>query len=368
MTVRNALDVHPLDVEKVRERIDVALTTFLDDQDARLADLMPGPANSSRRAQAMTSLREFLAGGKRLRPAFCYWGWRGAGGGPDGDEITAAAAALELLHAFALIHDDIMDGSDLRRGAPALHRRHAAVHAEHGWRGTSDAFGVGVAILLGDLCLGWFHELMDGSGLPADRLRAARPLLFDGYVELIAGQYLDLCEQTRARSSVERARTVIRYKTAKYTIERPLHLGGRLAGAGADLMAAYSAYALPLGEAFQLRDDLLGAFGDPAVTGKPVGDDLRSGKATVLMAMTHERAGRGPAAELRRLLDLPDVNDAAVERMQSIILESGAATAVEDLIRRQAEAAARVVDTMAVADEVRTVLGELVVAATDRRY
>ena len=250
---------------------------------------------------ALTSL---LAGGKRLRPAFCYWGWRGAGGG-DTEEAVRAATSLELLQACALVHDDVMDGSDTRRGQPSAHRRFAALHRGSSWLGSPEAFGTGAAILLGDLCLAWSDELLFDSGLPSEALLRAKPVYDVMRTELMAGQYLDLLEQARGGGSVERALRVVRYKAAKYTIERPLHLGGTLAGAGPELLDVYTAYGLPLGEAFQLRDDVLGVFGDPAETGKPAGDDLREGKRTVLIATAVERATPAQAAQLRRHLGDP---------------------------------------------------------------
>ncbi|MDP9418075.1 MAG: polyprenyl synthetase family protein, partial [Actinomycetota bacterium] len=223
---------------------------------------------------------DLLRGGKRLRAAFCYWGWRGVGGS-DCDEVVRAAAALELFHAAALIHDDVMDDSDTRRGMPAAHRRFAALHRGHGWLGSPDEYGVAGAILLGDLCLCWSDEMLATSGVTPDRLGAGRRVFDVMRTQLMGGQYLDMLEQARADTSVERARTVVRFKTAKYTVEHPLLLGGELAGAAPELLAAYTAYGLPLGEAYQLRDDMLGVFGDPASTGKPAGDDLREGKRTV---------------------------------------------------------------------------------------
>ena len=189
-----------------------------------------------------------------------------------------------------------MDGSDTRRGQPAAHRRFAALHRAEGWHGDPEAFGSGAAILLGDLALSWSDEMLGSAALPADRLAAGDRVFADMRSELMGGQYLDLLEQARGGGSVERALRVARYKSAKYTIEKPLHLGAALAGAGQDVLDGYSGYGLPLGEAFQLRDDVLGVFGDPAETGKPAGDDLREGKRTALVAMALEaatdRAGR----------------------------------------------------------------------------
>src|SRR5215468_8219809 len=279
----------------VRGRVDRALQTFASQQSGVLL-----AAGEALRPGA-ESIAGLLASGKRLRPAFCYWGWRGAGG-PDCPEIINAAAALELLHAGALIHDDLMDASDTRRGQPSLHRQFEARHAGRRWHGSPGAFGMGVAILLGDLLICWTDEMFHASGLPGDALRRGRPVLDRMRTEVFAGQYLDLLGQATGDETVAGALRVVEFKTAKYTIERPLHLGAALASAGpgpaspdggrieggaggtvgsdGTLAAAYTAYGLPLGIAFQLRDDILGVFGDPAQTGKPAGDDVREGKRT----------------------------------------------------------------------------------------
>ncbi|MGH8969854.1 MAG: polyprenyl synthetase family protein, partial [Actinomycetes bacterium] len=266
---------HPLDAEDLRVRVHKTLGDFL----SRQAGVLE--AVSEDVAPLAEAIADLLSGGKRLRPAFCYWGWRGAGG-RDGPGIVAVAAALELFQAAALLHDDVMDGSDTRRGRPAAHRRLGALHRGSGWLGSSADFGVAGAILAGDLCLSWCDELYMSSGLSSTQLAAGRPVFDRMRTELMAGQYLDMLEQVQAATTVERARHVIRYKSANYTVAQPLLLGGSLAGASPSLLATYSAYGLPLGEAFQLRDDVLGVFGDPDETGKPAGDDLREGKRTVL--------------------------------------------------------------------------------------
>ncbi len=201
-----------------------------------------------------------------------------------------------------------MDGSDTRRGQPAMHRRFAAQHRTAAWRGDADSFGTAIAILLGDMCLIWADEMLNTAGLPPEQLLRGRPVYDEMRTEIMAGQYLDILGQVTGDRSVEGAMNVIRYKSAKYTVERPLHLGATLAGGSPRLVAAYSAYGLPLGEAFQLRDDVLGVFGDPAQTGKPAGDDLREGKRTVLVAKTLERATPAESAYLEQHLGRPDLD------------------------------------------------------------
>lgn len=241
-------------------------------------------------AQPLASIARFvLGGGKRLRPAFCYWGFRAAGGAPDDPVVIDVGAAFEFLHAFALMHDDVMDGSTTRRGLATIHTEYAGLHREHDWRGEPRRYGEGVAILAGDL-----------SAVFADRLVAttppvARHLWHELKVEIDVGQYLDLLGTARGGTDLAAARRIARYKSGKYTIERPLHIGAALAGRFEPLEATLSAYGAPLGEAFQLRDDILGAFGDSARTGKPVGDDLREGKPTPLLAVAAQRCAGADA-------------------------------------------------------------------------
>ena len=312
-------------------RVTAALQTFVDSRVPLLEAAAPALV------ELVDTLRVTLAGGKRLRPAFAYWGWRGAGGS-DGDAIVAAAASLELLQACALVHDDVMDGSDTRRGNPSAHRRFEAKHAELGGAGDAAGFGAGGAILLGDLCLSWTDEMLFASGLDAESLLRAKPVLDVMRTELMAGQYLDLVAQARGGGSVADAMTVVRFKSAKYTVERPLQLGGALAGAGPQLQEGYSAYGLPLGEAFQLRDDLLGVFGDPARTGKPAGDDLREGKRTALVALAVDRA-RGPQTEVLHRLGDPGLGPDDVADLRQVLTETGAVDEVESMIDRLTAAA-----------------------------
>jgi geranylgeranyl diphosphate synthase, type I len=355
----DAVTAAPLDAEDLGARVQKILDAFVADQGARLnavsADLGP----------FVDVLAGLLAGGKRLRPAFCYWGWRGSGAG-DAEPIVRAAASLELLHACALIHDDVMDGSDTRRGRPAAHRRFAELHRGGGWQGSGESFGTGAAILLGDLCLVWADKLLYASGLADGALRTAKPVFDEMRTELMAGQYLDLLEQATGTGSVDRAMRVLRYKSAKYTVERPLHLGAALAGAAPSLHEAYTAYGLPLGEAFQLRDDVLGVFGDPAETGKPAGDDLREGKRTVLVAFALAQAPAADADLLRGRLGDPGLDAAGVDDLRAVIGSSGALDRVEDLIARYTAEALDALSRGEVAEPAAAVLSALAHAATAR--
>jgi geranylgeranyl diphosphate synthase, type I len=350
----------PAALRHVREQVTRALEAFLEGQRpvvlGTAGELGPG----------LAAIDDLLTGGKRLRAAFCYWGWRGAGGGSD-PGIFTASAALELLHASALVHDDVMDGSDTRRGRPSLHRQFSARHSEAGWHGSAESFGRGAAILMGDLLLCWTDELFHSSELGAEALRRGARLLSQMRTEVMAGQYLDLVEQARGTGTVDAALRVARLKTARYTIERPLQVGAALATGEAEAAAAaYSRYGLPLGTAFQLRVDLLGVFGDPAQTGKPAGDDLREGKRTVLVAIALAKAGPAEAALLTRRLGDPLLDAEELEEVRSVISDAGALAECESLIERYTSEALAALEDAPVTPGARQALAELAVAATSR--
>ncbi|GAA2939623.1 polyprenyl synthetase family protein [Streptomyces enissocaesilis] len=281
------------------------------------------------------ALQQFLAaGGKRIRPTLTLVGWHIGGAHGSHRAALHLAASLELFHAFALIHDDVMDSSDTRRGQPTVHRAFAQQHG--GTPQAADQYGEGAAILTGDLALIWSDQLLHQGNPTPQQLAAVLPLIDDMRTEVTLGQYLDLTlTGNPTRADVASALRVIRYKTAKYTIERPLHLGAALAGAGQHLLQALSAYALPLGEAFQLRDDLLGVFGTPATTGKPALDDLREGKATVLIALTLNRASPRQRDQLHRLLGCPTLTEDQARTARHLITSTGARDLVEDMINER---------------------------------
>lgn len=321
----------------------------------------------------LTSLSEaFTAGGKRLRPAFCCWGWAAATGSTElPDAVLRAAASLDLLHVSALVHDDVMDASATRRGLPSAHVQLAAEHAARGRRGGAEEFGRAGAILLGDLLLMWSVELFNACGADPAALASAQPLMSAMRAEVTAGQYLDITAQTRpaldARShpaSVQaQVRRVVEFKTARYTVVRPLQIGAALGGAGPELLAALEAYGSPLGRAFQFRDDVLGVFGDEATTGKPAGDDLREGKLTVLVANAMAALDEPDALLLAELLGRPLSPD-ALAAARRLIVDSGALTTTEAEIE---SAAAEAVDALGgVPEPARTGLAELVRIATER--
>jgi geranylgeranyl diphosphate synthase type I len=307
-----------------------------------------------------------LGGGKRLRPAFAYWGYRGAGG-IDSDQVVATVAALELVQASALIHDDLMDRSDTRRGEPATHRRFAAWHRAEGWQGDPDSFGDSAAILLGDLCLVWSDEVLQTGGLSPETLARARPVFDEMRTEVTVGQYLDVLTQATGDTSFERASKVARLKAAKYTVERPLLIGAAIADAPSAIVAGYSAYGLAIGEAFQLRDDVLGVFGDPAVTGKPAGDDLREGKRTYLIAAAFDTAGPHERKVLATRLGDPTLDAAGVTEVREIITACGALDRTERRIAELTAEALEALSSTPVTPEAREALLALAAAATTRK-
>ncbi|MGV9766066.1 polyprenyl synthetase family protein [Micromonospora tulbaghiae] len=349
--------VAPTDPALLRGRFDAALAAFLDAREPGRPDDGTGAVH--------TALRWFvLAGGKRMRPLFCYWGWRGFGG-PDASPIVVAAASLELFHAFALIHDDIVDRSDRRRGAPTLHRFFAGLHARCGWQGDPAAYGRQAAVLCGVLCATWSAEMFHGCGLPPERLRRGHMLLVRMRSEVIAGEYLDVVGAA-GDGSVASALTVVRLKTARYTVTRPVQIGAALAGAAPEEVAALAGFGDPLGDAFQLRDDLLGVFGDPSVTGKSNLDDLREGKPTVLLALARASTSPAGAARLGELVGDPGLDQAGAAEVRGIVEESGAREAVERMIRTRADAALVALDALPLAEPARRVLAALAERAVDR--
>lgn len=364
-----------VDVDGVRAHVDAVLARRV----AELrGDLAPWGTGADRLADAVAVM---LSGGKRLRAAFCYWSWRAHGGHPGTPReqvVLEVGAALELFQAAALFHDDVMDDSDTRRGLPAAHRTFAELHASQAWTGDSRRFGDSAAILLGDLALVLseqaFREAVAGQ---PQSLRTQASAVFDLMrTEVTVGQYLDVLAQALPWgedpvADEARAREVIRAKSARYSVEHPLVLGATLAEATDDEIAACRAIGLPLGEGFQLRDDLLGVFGDPVATGKPAGDDLREGKRTVLVARAMARARTdgddATAGLLLRELGRRDLDDGEVRALAAAIEATGAPDDVERLIGDLTEGALAALDGPHLIEPGRTMLGRLAHAAVDRR-
>jgi len=310
--------------------------------------------------------RFLLESGKRLRPLFATIGFLGAGG-EISPEIIRATASLELVHVCALIHDDVMDASDTRRGAPAIHKQFQARHQAEGLHGSSEQFGMAAAILLGDLALIWAAKALHESGAPSQSILRSLPFYDEMRIELMAGQYLDIYEQALASESIERSLKVARYKSGKYSIERPLHFGASLDPRFLpNVIEIYSKYGLPLGEAFQLRDDIIGVFGDPEKTGKPAGDDLREGKRTVLVATTLSRATVIQRTEFLDLFGRKDLNTSQIQTLCQIIVDTGALIELETVIEEMTFKAHKALTTGGITPQAVALLDEMAVAATQR--
>ena len=316
-------------VDAVRPRFQAALEAFLAQRPH--VELAP---------ELVSELTMLVScGGKRLRPAFAWWGWRAAGGadtGPAAEATLRALVALELLQACALIHDDVMDRAGTRRGRPTARATFATRHQRAGWAGDHQHYGDSAAILTGDLALAWADDALVTAGLAGDALARVWQPWQAMRTEMLAGQHLDLLAAARGEESLTATLRVARLKTASYTVERPLHLGAALGRGGEQLVAALRAFGRDVGVAFQLRDDLLGVFGDPARTGKPIGDDLRAGKHTPLMtaALARAEATARPdlAGLLRGCLSGEQVTEPMVLRVRSALVELGAVAEIEEQI------------------------------------
>lgn len=352
-------------IESVRARVDATLRNHLTLLAIELDEISPETT------PLITALTDLLSGGKRLRAGFCYWGWRAYGGaaaGPGAGAIIDVCAGLELFQAAALIHDDLIDNSDTRRGRPTAHRRFASDHAVEELRGDPEAYGTAGAVLLGDLALIAANRAFEHGLVVADLAATAargRQVFAQMQTEVTAGQFLDVLATTRPidpATDEERARIILSAKSARYSVELPLTIGAVLAGMTEP--EAVAGFGRPIGLAFQLRDDLLGVYGDPAVTGKPAGDDLREGKRTLLSVWAIDATTGVDREFLTERIGAADLTDAEIERMQAMITASGARTRVEEAINRyQAEALAHVT---AFAQPARDVLTQLAAAAVHR--
>lgn len=348
-------------ITQIREAIDAQLLEFTKARSLELNEI------DSQLAPVAQSLSDFITeGGKRFRPIFAYLGFLGAGSTPD-QSFLKACSALELVHVCALIHDDVMDGSDSRRNKLALHKHFEELHKQNEYRGEPAKFGVAAAILLGDLALSWSDQMISESGISTQIISRATPIFYEMRAELMAGQYLDVLEGSIAKFDLERSRKIARYKSGKYSIERPLQFGAALAGGQGELNRVFSNYGLPLGEAFQLRDDILGVFGDSAVTGKPSGDDIREGKRTVLMALAATRLSAQDRLILDAALGNPTLNASQVAQIQQLVKDSGALAECEELIEKLLKEALDSLEHPALNFEVANQLREMAIAATKRK-
>ena len=348
------------DLKEIRNLVNQELLNFVAVENKYLNEI------ASELAPVASAMERFLLdSGKRLRPLFAYIGFLGTGSKPS-VEVLRACSALELIHVCALMHDDVMDASDTRRGAPAIHKAFEALHNNQKLSGSGEQFGISAAILLGDLALVWSAKMLHQSGIDGQSLIRSLPMYDEMRVELMAGQYLDIYEQAFASESVERSLKVARYKSGKYTIERPLHFGAALGSAEQNLFKTYSDYGLPLGEAFQLRDDVLGIFGNPEETGKPAGDDLREGKRTVLLAKTMELADEGSKTVIKNSLGNPNIALEHVNKIREIITVCGALAEVENLISSMTSSAQSALEHGEINPVGKVALAQLLTIATQR--
>ncbi len=334
-------------------------------------------------AEAGSALADFvMTGGKRVRPLFVYAGRQCAGeldDDPDGVKITVsetlrACAAIELIQACALVHDDILDRSDTRRGRPTVHRRFETLHAQRGWDADSGHYGDSAAILIGDLALAWADDLFHGvAPLPADRQTPPpRPVPFAASAvwsqmrtEVLGGQFLDITNEVAGDESLTAAYRVMEYKTAAYTVARPLELGATLGGAEPALCRELHGIGIDLGVAFQLRDDLLGVFGDPAETGKPSGDDLIAGKRTALLAVALEHADAAQSDLLRDCVGTR-LTEAELTTAREVLAATGAVSEIEQQIDARRDAGLARIAALDVTDRARADLTALAHRITSR--
>lgn len=342
-----------------RDRVNAEIGHFLALMTRRLEPVSPTLGVLTRVAGDLAS------GGKRLRPAFAYWGYiAAAGSGGEPAALWPVISAFELLHVGVLMHDDVLDDADTRRGRPAAHRQFEAWHRENQGQGDSAQFGRAMAVLLGDQLLVWSGELAETNGLDAEAWQRARGFWHAVRTEVNSGQVLDLCAQFRVGAApgatVEQiAGQVLEEKTARYTVQRPLQFGAAIGGAGNDMLNALGNYGLALGRAFQLRDDLLGIFADETETGKPAAGDLQEGKRTVLMARVLTAVNSADRAVLNKMLASGNLTDAQVDHARGIINTSGAVQTIERTIADDHAAALSALDGVPISDTGRTALVEL---------
>lgn len=361
--------------------VDERLSSFVSSREQAMAALSPDLGHL---AEYVTGL---LANGKRFRARFCYWGWRAADHGRDAidatggteslsdlDHVVSLATSLEVFHAAALVHDDIMDNSDTRRGKPAAHRFFESIHRDRQYSGGAERFGESTALLLGDLLLAWSDDLL-GEAVQAqtpDIAQATRTQFSQMRQEVTLGQYLDIHEEaawnhTAIDERLSRALRVVTYKSAKYSMEAPLLIGASLAGATDEVLEDLSAFGLPLGIAFQLRDDLLGVFGDSEVTGKPSGDDLREGKRTALIALGEQSMPTNAQSLFNELLGDRSLTGEQIDVLQSTLRSTGAVEEVEGLIDRYANESLAALEAARIAPGAKKELTRLAAAVTKRQ-
>lgn len=309
-------------------------------------------------------LLKFVSGGKCLRSSFMYLGWL-CGEAAD-DAALRAAASLELLHAFALLQDDVMDESPQRRGRPAAHIQFAAWHRGKGLSGSTRRFGESAAILLGDLCLIWAEQMLRECGMDFPRLQQVWPRYDAMRVELAVGQFADLTSDIRDQPSLEAVLVVARRKSGNYTVRRPLEIGAAMAGCDSYAVSQLGRYGAAVGEAFQLRDDLLGVFGSSARTGKPDGGDLLERKATSVIVTAQQMADPATRREMTELMRSDHLGESSLNRWKTLIATTGAVQRIEDMISEHVASAKKALADMAIDEALREALTNMATACTER--
>ncbi|OJZ75350.1 polyprenyl synthetase [Mycobacterium paraffinicum] len=309
-------------------------------------------------------LMAFASGGKCLRSTFMYLGW--LCGAAPGEAALRAAASFELLHVFALLQDDVMDGSAERRGRPSAHLQFAQWHRERGLSGSSARFGESAAILLGDLCLIWSEQMLRESGVDARRLQRAWPRYDTMRTELALGQFADLTSDVRRMPTLDAVLDVARRKSGNYTVRRPLEIGAAMSDCDDRTLSRLGRYGAAIGEAFQLRDDVLGVFGSPAITGKPAAGDLLERKATSVVVAAHQLADPRTRTELTELMNGQSLDDDALAGCKALIAATGAVQMIEQMITDRVAAAREHLDGTSIDEPVRAALAEMAAACTDR--
>jgi geranylgeranyl diphosphate synthase type I len=351
----------PPECAELASRVDRELSRFLASQRAAMAGEDPGVD------EVFAELDRVIgAGGKRLRPVFCCLGQLAAGA-EIGQEAIRAAAALELLHTFAIVHDDVMDRSPTRRGSAASWVHLAERHRDAGDVGDPAVYGLAGAILVGDMALVLADRALLESGFPRERLVPAFRRYDRMRVDVVAGQFLDVQAAHRGAADEAEARRIAVLKSGGYTVEAPVQIGAILGGAPVEVLACLSSYGVALGEAFQLRDDVLGVFGDPAVTGKDRDSDLREGKRTVLLAKAIAAAGPEERRFLEDRLGRPDLGAHEVSRARDLLERTGALDATLALIDELVARARRALDGAPLPERAATLLAEMAEVVAVRR-
>lgn len=356
---------HPL-TQEFSEAIYTSLESFLETQRQSLEVAGVGASMEPLFNQVL----HYAQGGKRIRSAFCVWAYLGFSGQDPDSAVMDVAASLDLLHISALVHDDVIDRSQTRRGGPTAHRWFAEEHTRNAWSSDADHYGMSASILLGDLLAMWSVALMEQAAIPSASAHKIRPLGEAVRSEVLVGQYLDLLAESRpldADRVLADARLVLDYKTAKYTVARPTQIGGALGGASDEALDQLGVFGAHIGRAFQLRDDVLGVFGDPELTGKPSGDDLRCGKKTILVGYALRDMSAPARQEFFTLLGKAHLSEAEVNRARGLLLDCGALERTEQEIAQEVQAGMVILPTLGLSDRGLEGLSQLVTACVERQ-